>query len=224
MVGFGFQSMSLFISRIKLTVLWSAIFLAVGIKLWTELTAVDEVWRFDPGLILISLISASIFAISTFRSWKKFTNPSDQLSTGTVVSGLLSAIIMVFGGPLWNQYPVSICGSVAGCFFLSVEPVPTDTVYVIWHADGYWSPILKRYSLDGELNYSEDGKYTESPALRLSKNENLLVFSRGGINVDAISLVNRRVITPIFFWDDPDVDEKMRKNSEKIAYLLGINS
>jgi hypothetical protein len=223
MADIAYESATSFLSRNRLSVIWYFALFAFCVQLWTEWHTEDVAWRYDPGHLMFKLATVLIFLISARRIWAKLFNSDAKLAAGTVASGLASAIMIAFGGFSWSTFPTPLCGVSAGCFFLTRGPYPTDVVYEIWHGDSYWAPTLQRYFVDGELNYSEDGKYTENPGLRLSKNEAVLVLSRGGMNVDAVCLENVTLLSPFVSWTDPDVAEKMRRNSERIERLLSRN-
>ncbi|ORE88141.1 hypothetical protein ATO4_24686 [Aurantimonas sp. 22II-16-19i] len=138
---------------------------------------------------------------------------------GIVLNGLVVAFVAtaVFSSGFFGE----VCGQRKGCYFLSIAPAPTDTIYEIWRAPAWWSPVLVRLKAAESIhiNYSEDGSYTSDPHLLLSNDEQILVLARGGYLVDAIDLASGRVLSDFIGWGEPDRDALMRQNSDAIAAI-----
>lgn len=206
-------------------VAWYAVATSLPIKIITEFTTYNIAWRYDPGLILFNCALVVIICITIWKLIKNIRTINWKYGMISIANLSISFFLLTAGGFTWNQYPQYLCGKRVGCYFISVLPIPTDTVYMLWHSSSYWSFYLNRYLSETDLEYSEDGKYTENPKLRLSNNEHILVLNRGGLNFDAIDLRRNQVISlNRTSWDDPEFDKIVTENSKAIENILWENS
>lgn len=205
-------------------ILYSGCWLLVGVALFIggpELAGRQPEWvyRIGPDRLLaqagFTLMAATVGAVvlASLRL-RRF-----RYLPGIVLNGLVVAFAatFVFSSGFFGE----VCGERKGCYFLSVAPIPTDTIYEIWRAPAWWSPVLVRLKAAESIhiNYSEDGSYTSDPHLRLTRDEAVLVLARGGYLVDAIDLASGRVLSDLIGWDEPDRDALMRQNSDAIAAI-----
>lgn len=65
---------------------------------------------------------------------------------------------------------------------MTIEPGTTDTIFALLLKDGWrWRPL---FTGGTEVSYSEDGSFTEKPALVLTPGERHILIRRGGIWTD----------------------------------------
>lgn len=65
---------------------------------------------------------------------------------------------------------------------MTQEPGFTDTSFGLWRPDGWrWQAV---FDTDHQITYSEDGSFTEDPALVLAPDSRYLTIRRGGIWTD----------------------------------------
>ena len=104
-------------------------------------------------------------------------------------------------------------------YLLGIGPAPTDVDYQLWRSVGsaglLWKPA-------GTLTWSEDGRFTEAPALVLV-HERWLMVRRGGIWTDcyeilADSLTSCGGGSSVPDWQDPDA---WRQASAEMAAKVG---
>ena len=65
---------------------------------------------------------------------------------------------------------------------LTLEPGTTDTIFAVWLEEGWrWRPLFEGVT---QVSYSEDGSFTENPALVVSRDGQHLLIRRGGLWTD----------------------------------------
>jgi hypothetical protein len=105
---------------------------------------------------------------------------------------------------------------------LALEPMPTDTVFSLWEADGWrWRALVEPVV---GITYSEDGSFTTDPALLSDPSEKHLLIRRGGIWTDCWSAEPR--LTPCLPSNEPSpvsfTAGEWRARSSRIAALVGM--
>jgi hypothetical protein len=108
-------------------------------------------------------------------------------------------------------------------FILAQELVLTDSVYGLYEPYG---PLGIYWRGAGDLDYSEDGRFTSDPGLTLSADEKWLLVARGGVWTDCFRLSAARpidcAVKPYPSWSDPGFEQDMRLRSGRIAALTGL--
>ncbi|MCB5176384.1 hypothetical protein [Microvirga lenta] len=106
---------------------------------------------------------------------------------------------------------------------LAIEPVPTDAVYNVWQSEDSFGLVWSRLR-DVSLTYSEDGSWTEDPALVLTPNGKRLLVRRGGIWTDCLEttpgLEHCPGVLSSLAWTKPDA---WLRQSERIGDLSGLS-
>ena len=103
---------------------------------------------------------------------------------------------------------------------LTLEPVPTDAVYALWWVDGIG---LRRMLRPVEqITYSEDGSFTDDPALVLTPDGRRLLIRRGGIWTDCVELTDPPRICRNATEYPSGLREDFLARSEQIAALIGL--
>ena len=108
-------------------------------------------------------------------------------------------------------------------FVLAIEPVTTDTVYSLYQPMGrlglWWRQI-------GNLDYSEDGRFTGGEKIVVSADRKWLLVARAGVWTDCFRLVGE---TPVdcgvqlqHDWSDPRYEAAMHARSAEIQRLTGM--
>lgn len=168
------------------------------------------------ALLLAAATGGAVFAgcaIALTRGWFRWL---------WLLSYPLLAVLVVIGAfmfPTANLDQVRLADG--RVIHLVLDAVLTDTSYSLWKetAGGmYWRRI------EGDLTYSEDGRFVGDERLVLSHDNRRLLVSRGGIWTDCIS-AQRPDHTcggtpPVPDWRDADFEHEMRRNSQQLASLL----
>lgn len=109
-------------------------------------------------------------------------------------------------------------------YILAYEPGPTDTAYRVYSAWGTrLNPIWQLELAGRELDYSEDGSLTENPNLILSKDEQVLVISRGGQLTDAVLLESKQPLTNYVAFCDEDREQQWLQRTDAIRNILSVH-
>lgn len=108
-------------------------------------------------------------------------------------------------------------------FVFAIEPVLTDNVYSLYQPIG---PFGFWWRQAGDLDYSEDGRFTDNARLAISPDHRWLLVGRGGIWTDCFRLVNEMPVRCDSInrpsWTDADYEQAMRAQSARFARLTGM--
>lgn len=95
-----------------------------------------------------------------------------------------------------------------------------DVVYEVAETRSLWSPRWKRAFDPMLLDYSEDGSLTGDPRLVLSRDESILVVSRGGQLTDAIDLEGKSNLVTSVEWDAPGREHAWALRTGQVETIL----
>jgi hypothetical protein len=108
-------------------------------------------------------------------------------------------------------------------FLVAIAPVMTDFVYDLREQVG---PMGMYWRAAGNLDYSEDGRFTAHPHLVVSSDGQWLLFARGGIFTDCFAVRPDRLkpcqVGPWSSWNSPAFERDMLAKSARISALTGI--
>ena len=180
-------------------------------------TRTDGFVYFSPQDIAIWACFAGLLVLGIYKLTKNRRSIATWVGLIPVVFFLLS-----IGYPTQNFHD-SACTENNTCYHLAEMFVPTDSVYEIWYSRREFGKLARMDHLSELLDYSEDGKYTSTPSLVLSGNEQILAVKRGGLFTDAYSFQTSNTLTKHVSWRGPNVEEKMKSRSLAIESIIKEN-
>ncbi|QRM28238.1 hypothetical protein [Microvirga sp. VF16] len=105
---------------------------------------------------------------------------------------------------------------------LGIESIPTDVVYRLWQAEDRYGLVWRKLS-DIQLTYSEDGSWTDDPALIATPDGKRVLIRRGGIWTDCLEATQEFKQCPgvhgALDWTRPT---EWLQQSEQIASITGL--
>ena len=110
-------------------------------------------------------------------------------------------------------------------FVLAHEPAFTDVCYRIFSTNrSLLNPIWTVEFAHKTLDYSEDGSLIKNPYLVLSKDEEMLVVSRGGHFTDAILIDSKQPLISFIPWCEENREKQWEQRTNQIKSLLQQHS
>jgi hypothetical protein len=186
----------------------------------------------DPDALSGNLVYAliiswffSLFAISiSYIAWRRTVWSLATIIAPLPIIVVFSLLAMFWGGAFGGPGPSIASFRANGkTIHLTIEPIPTDTVYALWKATGPTTLVWRQ--IRAPLTYSEDGSFIGEERLALSADRRMLLVGRGGIWTDCLLLSADLLESCAPYsdpaWDDPDYREMMTARSDEIAQIAG---
>lgn len=150
------------------------------------------------------------------RGWRRWATVAAV--PPVALFGFLALVLAEFGGQMRVLGRAALPDGRAVA--LTLEPVPTDSVYALWVAEGRgWRPLLRPVE---QISYSEDGSFVADPALVPTPDGGRLLIRRGGLWTDCVEVSGPARPCRETDATHPVTREDFLARSAAIAALVGM--